>query len=293
MLLLFLACAAPDADGVDELPAAIAFVGDPAGPGPATVTASFASFDGPLGPLEATVWTPDTPPVGAVVMMPGFLATHEMYEDYADHLASYGWLVLGFTFSANGFTDPADHEADAREAMAAIDWLEAEHAPDFIVTAGHSKGGKISVLTAIRDARVDAVVAWDPVDSGGAPCSIDPEGCNNYSVAPNAFDGDTGEMAGLTVPFLLFGAPPAASNPEEHNADRFWEGAQSPAFYVHFDEGAHADWVGDTDAARITRRTEVPWLATALLGQSGTEPWLTGDVMQTDVDAGTVTVQRK
>jgi hypothetical protein len=97
-MLLFLACAAPDADGVDELPTATAFVGDPAGSGPATVTARYAAVDGPTGPLEATVWTPDTTPVGAVVLMPGFLATHEMYADYADHLASFGWLVVGFTF---------------------------------------------------------------------------------------------------------------------------------------------------------------------------------------------------
>jgi hypothetical protein len=100
-------------------------------------------------------------------------------------------------------------------------------------------------------------------------------------------------MEGLLVPFLLFGAPPGPSNPEVHNADRFWEGARSPAMYVHFEGANHADWVAENDTSAITRRTEVPWLARELLGQSGTEPWLEGEAIQADVDAGIATVQRK
>lgn len=288
MLLALLACTPAPADDTAGGSDAAAFSGDPAGDGPHAVGSVDTTFAGPTEDLEATIWSPEAP-IGDVVLMPGFLATHDMYAPFATHLASWGWRVVGFTFSANGFTDPADHEADAREAMAVIDTLGDRP----IVTVGHSKGGKIAVLTAIRDPRVDAVVAWDPVDSGGAPCEIDPENCHDFSVAPNGYEGDVGEMAGLVVPFLLFGAPPGPSNPEVHNADRFWEGAQSPAMYVHFTEASHTDWVAENDTAAITRRTEVPWLARELLGQSGTEAWLEGEVIQGDVDAGIVTVQRR
>lgn len=287
VLLALSACtSAPADDTAADLDAA--FSGDPAGDGPHAVTAVDTEYDGPTATLDATIWSP-AEPVGDVVLMPGFLATHELYAPFATHLASWGWRVVGFTFSANGFADPADHEADAREAIAVIDSLGDRP----VVTMGHSKGGKIAVLAAIRDPRVDAVVAWDPVDAGGAPCSIDPENCHDYSVAPNGYEGDVGEMDALGVPFLLFGAPPGVSNPEEHNADRFWEGARSPAMYVHFEAADHADWIAENDTAAITRRTEVPWLAREVLGQSGTEPWLSGEVIAADVDAGIVTVQTR
>jgi hypothetical protein len=112
-------------------------------------------------------------------------------------------------------------------------------------------------------------------------------------VAPNGYEGDAGEMDALRVPFLLFGAPPGSANPEEHNADRFWEGASSPAAFVRFEDGEHADWVGENDTSAITRRTHVPWLSGALLGASGTERWVSGDAMAADIEAGTVTVQVK
>jgi pimeloyl-ACP methyl ester carboxylesterase len=288
MLLMLLACAGTSFDDTADDIVDSAFTGDPSGDGPNVVTTTDTEIEGPTEPLVATTWAPSAP-VGNVVMMPGFLATHDMYAPFAAHLASWGWRVVGFTFSANGMTDPADHEADAREAMAVIDTLDSGP----VVTMGHSKGGKIAVLTAIRDARVDAVVAWDPVDAGGAPCAIDPEHCHDFSVAPNGYEGDVGEMSGLTVPFLLFGAPAGMANPEEHNADRFWEGAQSPATYVHFEAGTHTDWIGENDTSAITRRTEVPWLARELLGASGTEPWLTGEVIQADVDAGMITVESR
>ena len=291
MLFILLACAAkPDDTATPD-----AFTGDPRGDGPFAVEVADLTLEGSTTPLDATQWRPAAAgPLPLVVMMPGFLATQDNYAPFAAHLASWGWRVVGFTFSNNSMSAPADHDADAVEASAVLDEaLAMEPTTGAIAFAGHSRGGKIAVLGAIRDPRVAAVVAWDPVDSGGAPCSIDPDHCNDFSVAPNSYEGDEGQMDGLTVPFLLFGAPPGAANPEEHNADRFWEGASAPAAFVHFPNGQHTDWVLDGEVAAITRRTEVPWLAGALLGQSGTEPWLTGDEMAPDIAAGTVIVQTK
>ena len=289
MLFILFACSAkPNDTALGDT----AFAGDPAGMGPFAVSTQTTTVEGPTEPLDAIAWVPEGEgEVQTVILMPGFLATPESYAGLAEHLASWGWQVFGFTFSSNSMAEPADHDADAVEASAVLDHaltLDRPADPDRVVFAGHSRGGKIAVLGAIRDPRVAAVVAWDPVDSGGAPCSIDPDHCNDFSVAPNSYEGDTGQMAGLTVPFLLFGAPPGAANPEEHNAERFWEGAQAPATYLRFPEGGHTDWLLDGDVAAITARTEVPWLARTLLGQTGTEPWLEGEVLAADVDAGRV-----
>ena len=68
-----------------------------------------------------------------------------------------------------------------------IDWALARprsrFRPTKLALAGHSLGGKITVLAATLDPRVTAVVAWDPVDS------------NTPSVAPELMVGLTATIA--------------------------------------------------------------------------------------------------
>ena len=69
-----------------------------------------------------------------------------------------------------------DHQQLADDIDAEITWAIGQPGlgvdPAKIATAGHSLGGKLSILVAADDPRVGAVVAWDPVDGGSAPTLV-------------------------------------------------------------------------------------------------------------------------
>jgi pimeloyl-ACP methyl ester carboxylesterase len=230
--------------------------------------------------------------VPLVVLSSGFGLTHRAYASFSRHLASWGVAVVGVDFSS-----PANHEQDALEVIATIDWALGESGPlaDLvdparIATAGHSLGGKVALYAAAIDARIAAVVAWDPVDNGGPPCFIDPAGCNRWSVAPNSFAGDRGMMTGIRAAVLLFGAPVGLFSPEEHHVARFWEGLTADGMLVFFPEGDHLNWPAGDPEERISKRTQLAWLLSHLAGARGLERFLRGDVLQGDVDRGVIEV---
>jgi pimeloyl-ACP methyl ester carboxylesterase len=227
--------------------------------------------------------------------MHGFLLSHPDYAVFSRHLASWGFVAVGIDFGDDG-----DQMRDAQEAIATIDWalgpgtpLSGAVDPARIATAGHSLGGKVAFFAAVLDPRIKAVVGWDPVDSGGPPCFVDPNGCHKWSIAPNSYNGDVGMMDGLHVAALVFGAPPGAFNPEEHNAKRFWEGTKAPGLFVVFPKGDHLRWPNGDPEQRITKRTQLAWLLHHLNGVGGVDDYLTGAVMQQDIVAGRVAVVAK
>lgn len=237
---------------------------------------------------------PWTGPAPVVLLMPGFSSRHTAWEDWGEHLASWGFAVAAFTFSANSFSDPADHERDAEEARAVLDWLDdfdVDH--DRVAAAGHSKGGKIAFFAAALDERIDAVVGYDPVDAGGAPCFIDPDACHQWSVAPGSYEGDAGMMDGLAIPSLIFAAPAGLANPAEHHASLFFDGAPSPSTYALHPEALHAWWPGEDDVADVDLPMSVAFLASHLRGANGTDPWLHGAWLQEHIDDGDVEVESK
>jgi dienelactone hydrolase len=292
-LLLLAACAPEPAEEPEPFP------GDPAGLGAWSVESSDHEVATADDVVDATLYEPTgegpwtgAPPV--IVLMPGFASSHTQWDDWSQRLASWGFVVAAFTFSANSFDAPADHERDAREVSAVLDWLEGRGVDTAAVaTAGHSKGGKIAFFSAVLDDRIDAVVGFDPVDAGGAPCFIDPKACHNWSVAPDSFDGDAGMMDGLAVPTLIFAAPPGPANPEEHHASLFFGGASSPSTYVLHPEGLHADWPDAYAVGDIDRPMTVAFLAQELWGATGAEPWLAGEWLDQKVELGFVEVQSK
>ncbi len=296
--------ASPPPPTPDATPEPPEFTGDPEQDGSFAVFEQSVSIPGPVGNLDATVYAPSSDggttiatadgPFPVVIVMPAFTTPHTNYAVFARHLATWGFLCVGFDFTEDG-----EHEQSANEAIATIDWalsdpLTADAADSTrIATAGHSLGGKISFFTAVLDSRVTAVVGWDPVDSGGPPCFIDPDGCHRWSIAPNGYDGDEGRMDEIDAAILIFAAPSGAFNPTEHHAERFWEGAESPAMYVMFPNGGHLNWPNGNPEQRISKRTHTAWLLRHLYGMSGLEPFLTGEAMQADVVAGRVSVAQK
>lgn len=273
------------------------FTGDPGEKGQFQVVRKALSLTGPAGPLRATLFSPKGYAGGKqhlVIVLHGFGVNHNFYDDYSSHLASQGFIALGLDFS-----DAAKHEQNALEVVAAIDWafspasgLAGTLHPR-VATAGHSLGGKIAFYAATLDQRIGTVIGWDPVDSGGPPCFIDKDQCNQWSVAPHSFDGDKGMMDQIRVRVLIFAAPVSMFNPEEHHARRFWEGAAVGSLYVYFPGGSHMNWPGGRLEAPITKRIHTAWLLHHLAGRTGLDPFLDGDVLAKDIAAGSIEVQRK
>jgi hypothetical protein len=159
--------------------------GDAAGPGPLAVTATTVNVGGWDDGFAVSVYRPVGEPRGAVVFLPARAAPEWQYDSYARALASRGFVVALRTWYGFTRTDP-ELAADARVIA---DWLIGHGLaqPGRIGIAGHSMGGKASIMAALADPRFGAVVAIDPDENG-------------YTHVAR------GPIAGLHAPLLVIGA---------------------------------------------------------------------------------------
>ena len=225
-----------------------------------------------------------------VVISPGFQMARAQYASYARHLASWGFVAVLTDYAESGFF--IDHARLAADVPKVIDWALGQAAleidPQRIATTGHSLGGKISVFAATLDARIRAVVGWDPVDSQSP--SVAPEKMANLTAAV-AVVGETTNASGGGMP-----CAPAADN-----FQAFYAAAKPPALAMTVRGADHMDWVDDPScglcgfcapgtappelARVVTRRLGVAWLRRQLLADPAMDRWLdappelaTGDV---------------
>jgi predicted dienelactone hydrolase len=256
---------------------------DPADDGTFTVTESTASIPGAENGrvLASTIFAPaggTSRPL--VIVSPGFQMDAAQYTSYAQHLATWGFVVILTDYADTSFFP--NHSELAADVPAVIDWALAQTSlavdATKIAATGHSLGGKISVFAATLDARIKAVVAWDPVDS------------TNPSVAPQLMTSMTAAVAvvGETTNGSGGGMPCA---PSAENFQQFYAAAPSPALEVTVTGADHMDWVDDPScgfcgfcspgaadaerARRVSRRIDVAWLRRHVLGDTAMDTWLT------------------
>lgn len=253
---------------------------DPADPGPFLVGTSTSSVATSLGTAQVTLYAPEgAGPFPLLVVSTGFQIGRGNYAGTCEHVASWGYLVLAHDYTAG------NHQEKAAEVSELIDWAlesDAPVDPARIATAGHSLGGKVSVLAAIEDERVGAVVGWDPVDA------LPPFSDGSISVTPERMDE-------LDAPIALIGetgdgqcAPPA------DNYQAFFAAAcgAPDALEVTIAGADHTDWVDDPSACgfaclvcqqgttadatvrAITRRVTVAWLEIHLRGRTDLGGWI-------------------
>lgn len=251
-----------------------------------------------------------------VVFHHGFQLGPDDYASYGEHLASWGYVVVmpqmpGALFGGPSHRELRDH------LVALLDWVELGEGPlagrvdtARIALAGHSLGGKISLLTATSDARVRAVFGVDPVDAGGGPLGGSAE--DFPSVTPEL-------MGEITVPIVLLGETTNATSsgfggmpcaPEADNFHQYWQHATSAALEIDVTGANHMSFLDDPacglscslcdagtdDAATtrmLTRRYLTAFLNLALRGQETYRAYLTGAEMAADVSAGLVRSQPK
>lgn len=304
------------ADSVMEDPGA---PGDPGGPeeprDPATAgpwktrtVKTEVRRDSRIIPVVAHV--PEGPgPWPLVLFLPGFQLSSDLYQGTVDRLATHGFLTVRAT--PPGSPINVNHVEMRRDAQAVIDWALSESGPLVgladparIGVMGHSLGGKVSVMTAFADNRVQAVFAMDPVN-GGHPITgyssslpdIVPD-----QVAPLAIPlGFPGEDWNATHTAFL--SPPCA--PADQNYRTFYAAAASSPWKAMWslDGADHMDFVDDPascgftcsvcpdgpgeDQAQIAavRTLMVAFFRRHLGQETAMEAWLTGFRLPAEVSA--------
>ena len=288
---------------------------DPAEPGPGTWQSSQAQVEIDGATIPLTLFIPDASgPHPVVVLTHGFQLGPSDYASYGGHLASYDYVVVMPQMPGSLFS-PETHVQLRAYLVGILDWIEAVGSDPSaallgradaaqIALAGHSMGGKISLLTASADARPKAIFGIDPVDAAGGPGqgpspdypSVTPE-LMPLVVAPVALVGETTNATGGLG---------GACAPEDDNFHQYFVHATAPALEVEFIGANHMSFLDNpncpvaclacpagTDDTTVTRqRTQglmVAFLQTTLRGDESYAPWLTGEPMQAFVDAGLVT----
>ena len=196
----------------------------------------------------------------------GFLLSSLGYRSYGEHLASHGFVVALPSLPTSFLS--VHHAKLAADIHFVINYLLASSEdtthplfgridPTRIGASGHSLGGKLSLLEAVTDPRIDAIGVLDPVDEGN-PLWEDP--VRYPSVAPEL-------MPELSIPLLFIGAElgsilvtfsPCA--PADENYQQFFDAATSSAIEVTQLDVGHSQYV-DEEAADETdpcARGDVP-----------------------------------
>jgi len=246
--------------------------------------------------------TPAAGPFPLVVASPGFQIPRAQYASMCEHLASWGFVVILQDYAGGGIGSSKNHQDLAEDIGTLIDWalggdsgLAGRIDASRIATVGHSLGGKLSILAAILDDRIGAVVGWDPVDAkppidNGSP-SVTPELMDQLTV-PLAVLGETLDSTG--------GFTPCA--PADDNYTQYFDYACAAptALQVTIDGADHMDWLDDrascgltcsfcqtgaTEDAHtreVTRRVTAAFLLQQLVGTGGLDSYLTAP----DIGAG-------
>jgi len=252
-----------------------------------------------------------TTKVPLLVFAPGFRIEASQYLGYVRHAASHGYasMVVAVPTSLLG----NDNTRQANDMIGAADWagsaanLGGRVDASRVVFAGHSLGGKLALLAgSLAPARTKAIVALDPVDSGGpsgcsAPCVVVKEKMSTLNV-PALFVGETTDAEGTFN----------ACAPAADNYVAFFSRAKAPSVEVTALGANHMSFVDDVAACGLTCSLCKPATAAAgsvaamsraflvafaqrhVGGMAAADAYLTGAVAQSRyVATGAATIRSK
>jgi predicted dienelactone hydrolase len=268
--------------------------------------------------VPVTIYLPAAAALAPVVVFHhGFQLDPSQYASYGEHLAGWGYVVVMPKMPGGLIGGPTHRDlADYLEAI--LDWIEANGATaggplqgkadaTRIALAGHSMGGKVSMLVASEDARPKAVFGVDPVDAAGSPLATDP---TQYpSVTPEL-------MGSIHVPFVALGETTNATcsgimcqacAPEADNFHQYFTNASSPALEIEVKGANHMSFLDDPNCGMtcsvcptgtdntavtryLTRRAMTAFFNVQLFGIAAYSDYLTGNYMNAEVADGLVAV---
>ena len=260
--------------------------------------------------IPLTIYVPDGDgPFPVVVFMHGHQLGPNDYDSYGKHLATWGYLVV-MPSMPDSMIGGASHVEMAEFTVAILDWIDEIAAsgtwqgkvdPTKLALAGHSMGGKISMLASTKDKRPLAVFGIDPVDDGVPMGSA----ADYPSVTPEL-------MGNITIPLGLLGETTNATcdgtwcqpcAPGDENFQQYYEHATSAAIQIEIVGANHMsfldnpdcgfvcslcdDGTDDTDTTRmLTQRYLTAFLNVFVVGQDVYRKYLEGSEMDADINAG-------
>lgn len=290
---------------------------DPAMPGSVPWSSSSETIQVGDQSIPLSLFVPDpASPHPVIVFTHGFMLEPSLYASYGEQLASWGYVVVMPKLPGSALS-PTTHRELADLLAGVLDWIAdaataggalADHAdPSHLGLAGHSMGGKVSLLVATEDARVKAVFGVDPVDTG-SPLGNDPVGYP--SVTPEL-------MPQITAPLVLLGETTNATSsfgqacaPADNNFQQYYTAAQSPAVSIDVAGANHMSFLDDPNCGltcsvcsagsddpavtrTLTRKYMTAFFEISLRGDDRYRSYLVGTHMQTDINAGLVSSAHK
>lgn len=252
---------------------------------------------------RTTPWTAHYPVATSarplVLFAPGFQIPSSAYRNWAEHLASWGFITVRADPAA-GFSP--NHTAMSQDLRSVLnDVLLPEALPvavdaGRIALSGHSLGGKVSLMAAEGDARVRALFVFDPVNGAG-PSGYSPDQPNIIPQPMGSFAlpiGVLGELLDSVGGVGGQACAPAAINYQTI----FLAATASPrAFEWTLDGASHIDFVTNQDQCGIScafcqprtlpleqthafmRASSVAFMRTYLQEATGLCPWLNGSML--------------
>ncbi|MGL4237702.1 alpha/beta hydrolase family protein [Tabrizicola sp.] len=137
------------------------------------------TIDTPLGPVIGTLETPAGDPAPVVLLLHGFTGSRDelpvtgtdegVFSRTARLLAEQGIASLRIDFRGSGESPgtfaETTYEGQVADALATLDWLEANPAVDGqrLAVLGWSQGGLVATAVAGRSDKPDALVLWAAV----------------------------------------------------------------------------------------------------------------------------------
>ncbi len=249
-----------------------------------------------------------------VVLHPGFQLQASLYASYGEHLASHG-VVAVLVDPPYALIGGPTHAELAQYLGQVLDWVGQQATPggalpqadaSKLLLAGHSLGGKISMLLVTTDARPKGVFGIDPVDAVGSPLSSTPS-ADYPSVTPELM-GDIHVplvMEGETTNATCSGLLCQACAPADDNFQQYATHASSPTVEITVTGANHMSFLDDPNCGltcsvcdkgtddpnntrRLTRRYLTAFVDLELRGDTSARDWLAGNAMAADVQSGTV-----
>ncbi len=308
-------------DGVTPQPdAGSTEITDPAEPGAYTAISSTTSVSVGSDLIPLTLYWPQGPgPFPVIVFTHGFMLSPSLYDSYGTHLASWGYVVIMPEMPGTMFS-PTVHRVLKELLRGVLDWVDTEGPapggvfggranPALLGLAGHSMGGKISLLVSTEDNRPLAVFGVDPVDASGGPTGGDP--VDYPSVTPEL-------MPQISVPLGLLGETVNATGgsmgqacaPAEDNFQQYYQHAVSPALEIDVLGANHMSFLDNPDCGLtcsmctsgtddpavtrlLTRRYMTAFFNVFVAGDADYRSYLVGADIAADVAAQRITTQYK